>query len=309
VTPTYTEKKLCLTVFLVALNLFTPVFAAAADEPKATPRFEVQEHTNLYTDRTFGFTLQLPNDFRLSSEQGDLLYFQSPERSGTMIVRTVPGLSLSTVQERLRNGLEAESITIKPTGSPETLQLQGAQGLIMNAGGTMQGREIFGKLAGVFGPNGQGYMILIGSVKERWLGFEGSANRMVNSFEVIEARPGFEHERWKFRLAGTRLVYFDRQGNYIRGAAYAEQYTFCRDGTFRSRLSSAQTESDAWARYTSSTGRKRKGDWSISYEGNYPYLILSNNRGPQQSFALSQSEGRITMDDVPFLFATNEICP
>lgn len=309
VTRIYSNKKLYLTLLMVALNLLNPNFSAHAAEPETTPRFEVQEHTNIYTDRTFGFSLQLPNDFRLSSEQGDLLFFQSPERSGTMIIRTVPGLSLSTVQASLRNGLNAESITIKPTGSPETLQLEGAQGLMMDAGGNMQGREIFGKLAGVFGPNGQGYMILIGSVKERWLGFKGTADRMLESFSVIKAQPGFEHERWVFRLSGTHLVYYNQQGNYIRGEAYAEEYHFCRDRTYRSRFNAAQTESDGWGRYTSSTGRKSKGTWSVSYDGNHPYLVLAKNRGAQQMFALSQSEGRIVLDNAPFRFASNEICP
>jgi len=226
-----------------------------------------------------------------------------------MIVRTVPGLSLSTVQARLRNGLNTESITIKPTGSPETLQLQGAQGLIMEAGGNLQGREIFGKLAGIFGPNGQGYMILIGSVSGRWPGFQGTADRMIDSFKVMPAQPGFEHERWVYRLSGTHLVYYNLQGNYIHGAAYAEEYHFCPDRTFRSRFNAAQTQADGWRQYTSSTGRKSKGDWRVSYDGDYPYLILVNNSGPQQTFALSESEGRIVLDNAPFQFATNELCP
>ena len=173
----------------------------------------------------------------------------------------------------------------------------------------MQGREIFGKLAGIFGPNGQGYMILIGSVRERWLGFQGTADRMLDSFKVIRAQPGFEHERWVFRLSGTHLVFFDAKGNYIYGSAYAQEYHFCSDRTFRSRFNSTVTEFNGWSNYTSSTGRKSKGTWSVSYDGNYPYLILSNNRGPQQTFALSESDGRIVMDNAPFQFATNEICP
>jgi hypothetical protein len=294
---------------MVALSLLNADFSACAAEPKSQARLEVQERTRTYTDRTSGFSLELPKDFRLSSEQGDLLYFQSPERNGTMIVRTVPGLSLRTVQARLRNGLNAEAITIKPTGSPETLQLQGAQGLMMDAGGNMQGRELFGKLAGIFGPNGQGYMVLIGSVRERWLGFQSTANKMVRSFKVIKAQPGFEHERWEYRLSGAHLVHYGQQGNYVSGSVYAEEYHFCRDRTFRSRFNAAQTQFNGWRQHTSSTGRKSKGTWSVSYDGNDAYLILANNRGPQQMFALSEREGRIVMDNAPFEFVTNELCP
>ncbi len=305
----YTRKTLCFTLVMASLSFFNADLSASSAESKSQIRFEVQALTRTYTDRTSGFSLELPKDFRLSSEQGDLLYFQSPERNGTMIVRTIPGLSLSTVQSRLRNGLHAESITIKPTGSPETLQLQGAQGLAMDAGGSMQGREIFGKLAGIFGPDDQGYMVLIGSVRERWIGFQGTADKILGSFKVIPAQPGFEHERWEYRLAGAHLVHYGQQGNYVSGEVYAEEYHFCRDRTFRSRFNAAQTQFDGWGQYTSSTGRKSKGDWRVSYDGNYAYLTLANNSGPQQIFALSENSGRIVMDSTPFQFATNELCP
>lgn len=305
----FIKKSLCLTIVMMSLSFLNADFSASAAEPSSQIRFEVQALTSTYTDRTSGFSLELPKDFRLSSEQGDLLYFQSPERNGTMIVRTIPGLSLSTVQASLRNGLHAESLTIKPSGSPETLQLQGAQGLAMDAGGSMQGREIAGKLAGIFSPDGQGYMVLIGSVRERWLGFQGTAEKILGSFKVIPARSGFEHERWEYRLAGTHLVHYGQQGNYVGGAIYAEEYHFCRDRTFRSRFNAAQTQFDGWGQYTSSTGRKSKGNWSVSYDGNYAYLTLANNSGPQQIFALSEDSGRIVMDSTPFQFATNELCP
>ena len=293
---------------MVALSLLNADFSARAAEPKSQPRLEVQEQTRTYTDRTSGFSLELPKDFRLSSEQGDLLYFQSPERNGTMIVRTVPGLSLRTVQARLRSGLHAEAITINPTGSPETLQLEGAQGWMMDAGGNIQGRELLGKLAGIFGPNGQGYMVLIGSVHERWIGFRSTANKMIGSFKVTKAQPGFEHERWEFRLSGAHLVHYGKQGNYTSGAIYAQDYHFCRDRTFKSRFNTAQTQFNGWTKHTSSTGRKSKGTWSVSPEGNDAYLILANKRGPQQMFALSEREGRIVMDNAPFQFATNKLC-
>ena len=103
-----------LTLLLVVLSLLNIHFSTFAAEPKTQTSFksEVNAQTKAYTDRTAGFSLQLPQDFRLSSEKAGLLYFQSAERSGTIIIRTVPGLSLSNVQVRLRNGLSAESITI-----------------------------------------------------------------------------------------------------------------------------------------------------------------------------------------------------
>ena len=305
------QKRTPLTLLLGVLFLLDVHFSALAAEPKTQTRFESEanEQTSAYTDRTAGFSLSLPKDFRLSSEQPGLLYFQSAERSGTMIIRTVPGLSLSNVQTRLRNGLSAQSITMKPTGSPETLRLQGAQGLMIDAQGHMRGREISGKLASIFGPNGQGYMVLISSVREHWLGLQSTAEKMLSSFKVIRAQPGFEHERWEYRLSGAALVHYGQQQKYIRGAAYAEVYQFCRDGTFRSGFNTDQAQLDGWRRDSFSMGLKSKGTWSVSYDENYAYLTLTNNPNPRQMFVLSESTGRILMNSVPFQFATNKLCP
>ena len=307
----YAQKRILLTLLLVVLSLLNIHFSTFAAEPKTQTSFksEVNAQTKAYTDRTAGFSLQLPQDFRLSSEKAGLLYFQSAERSGTMIIRTVPGLSLSNVQVRLRNGLSAESITIKPTGSPETLRLQGAQGLMIDAGGHMRGREISGKLASIFGPNGQGYMVLISSVREHWLDLQSTAKKVLSSFKVIRAQPGFEHERWEYRLSGAALVHYGQQQKYIRGPPYAEAYQFCRDGTFRSGFNTTQTQFDGWRRHRSSTGHKSKGTWSVSYDDNYAYLTLASNLNPRQMFVLSESTGRVLMNSVPFQFATNELCP
>jgi len=75
VTRIYSEKRLFLTLFTVALNLLNPIFSAFAAEKGAQTSAAVQEQTNTYTDRTSGFSVELPKDFRLSSEKGDLLFF------------------------------------------------------------------------------------------------------------------------------------------------------------------------------------------------------------------------------------------
>ena len=57
-----TQERLYLTLFVVALSLFNTVFSASAAEPKNQPRLAVQEQTRTYTDRSAGFSLELPKD-------------------------------------------------------------------------------------------------------------------------------------------------------------------------------------------------------------------------------------------------------
>ena len=66
---------------------------------------------------------------------------------------------------------------------------------MINASRNIQGRELLGKLAGIFGTNGQGYMVLIGSVHERWIGFLNNDNLVLN------LRHGRRQVRsWRYRL-------------------------------------------------------------------------------------------------------------
>ena len=99
--------------FVVLIMLgFSATPCIADEEAEATNRW-LADKTAMYVDRTAGFTINLSRDFRLSTEQGDLLYFRSFERRGTLIIKPVPGLTLRNIQEVLRNGFDADSISLK----------------------------------------------------------------------------------------------------------------------------------------------------------------------------------------------------
>jgi hypothetical protein len=305
----YKTILLLFSTLVVAGGLVASALASS-DEPVRKPRFSVAEKTIAYVDRTAGFSVELPVDFRLTSEQGDLLFFQSQDRPGTLIVRPRPGLTLSSVQGVLRNGFDHEVVQITPRGSPATLNLGTAQGLAMEAQGNLRGRETLGMLAGIFGPQGQGYMILVGSVRERWPRFKQTAQKMVDSFRVIETQAGFEHERWQQRLSGSRLAFFDATGSFAWGAAHAREYHFCSQGNFFARSDSAQTANNGWTQSTSGTGRKGKGSWKVRFdESGIYYVELLNKGGVQETLELRESAGKILLNDLPFQFAKNELCP
>jgi hypothetical protein len=280
---------------------------AFASESSSGPRLGLPEQTHTYIDRSYGFTLDLPLDFSLSSEQGDLLFFRSSNRPGTFIIRPRPGLSLSTVQAALRNGFDNEQIVLKTTGSPETLELNGAQGLGMEVQGTVEGREVHGMMAGIFGHNGQGYMVLVGSVRERWRAFRSSAINTLQSFTATPVQRGNEYERWEQRLIGKRLIFAEGYGSRFRGGAHIGEYHFCSDFRFMQLDRSVSTYSDGWGRYTSSGSKRRKGTWRVRIESTFPRVVLSQRRGVEM-LDLAESEGYVLLNNVPYRYAVNELC-
>lgn len=298
------SKVIRLAVFVIAQALIVAQLYAAEHKP----RLGLAEVTRTYVDRSYGFAIDLPKDFRLSSEQGDVLFFQSHERAGTVIIRPRPGLTVSNIQSALRNGFDNEGIQIETFGSPETLEFNSGQGLRMESKGTVNGREVHGVIAGIIGGDNQGYMILIGSVRERWMGFESTALASLDSFTFTRVQPGFESERWEQRLKGTQLVFSNSRGNFIQGGAVAGGYHFCSDGHYLRRFDRISTETDGWSRYSQSSTDKGKGTWQVQLEDGIPRLYLTPKRGALEVLPLKYQAGEIVLGGVPYKFAVNKVC-
>ncbi len=294
---------------LVVASLATPIAVTAGEWEDQHPRPVFRELTETYIDRSYGFSIELAHDFKLSSEQAELLFFRSPDRPGTVIIRPRPGLSLSTVQAVMRNGFESDVITLTPIGAPLTLNVHNGQGLAMEVTGTLEGREIQGTLAGVFGGDQQGYVVLVGSVKERWKGFETSALTMLNSLSINPVQPGYEYERWQHRLMGKRLVFVQGYGSYHIGGGSVSEYHFCSDGTFRQRTDTTDTYNNGWGRSTYGTTSKGKGTWRVHYRNHYPVVTMVHKRGKQNNLPIADKEGYVFLGGLPYRFMPNDLCP
>jgi hypothetical protein len=301
-------KKAIQLTFTLFIGLLTHANVAVGSEAKQTPPSGVLGKMTSYTDRSYGFTIDLLKDFQLSSEQGDLLYFRSPDRAGTVIVRPRPGLSVSTVQATLRNGFDNDVIVLTPTGAPTTLELAGARGIAMEVEGTIEGREVYGIVAGIFGANNQGYMILAGIVREQWPGFEHLAKNMLQSFTVQPMQPGFAHERWQSRLNGRRLIYAEGYGTHFRGGVSIGEYHFCSDGTFRQRSDSMHTERYGWSRYSTGSTDKSRGTWQVRIQENKPLVQMRHKGGAVDFLNITEGDGYVLLSGVPYRFAVNELC-
>ena len=293
---------------MLLIVFLSKTIPASASEPGEQSRQIFREVTETYTDRSYGFSIELARDFKLSSEQGDVLFFKSPDRAGTVIIRPRPGLSLSNVQAAMRNGFESKVITLTPIGAPMTLDVVGGQGMAMEVAGRLEGKEVRGTMAGIFGGDQQGYVVLVGSVKERWMGFENSALTMLNSFSVNPVERGYEYERWQQRLIGKGLVFVRGYGNYHVGGGVVSEYQFCRDGTYKQRSDTYDTYSGAWRRGSYSTTSKGKGTWQVQYRDRLPLLTMYSKNG-SQNLPITDKEGYVFLGGAPYRFMQNTLCP
>jgi hypothetical protein len=189
-----------------------------------------------------------------------------------------------------------------------TLNVNGGQGMAMQVTGNIDGMEVQGTMAGIFGGDQQGYMVLVGSVRERWLGFENSALTMLNSFSINPVEPGYEYERWQQRLMGKGLIFVRGYGNYHVGGGLVSEYQFCSDGTFRQRTDTSDTYTGAWRRSTYATTSKGKGTWQIQYRDRSPVVTMYNKRG-NQNLPITDKEGYVFLGGAPYRFAQNTLCP
>ncbi len=288
-----------LLLCLLAFNVF-------AEEHK--PRIALPEETETYVDRTAGFAIDLPRRFKLVAEEDDLLYFQSFENYGTVIVRPMPDLTLSDIQMAMRGGVESRRAKLKTHGSPLTLNLRGGQGMTMEVKGTIDDVEVTGYLAGILGANQRGYMVLAGASLQRWGDFRLLAVPILESFTIGPVVDGVKHERWQQRLMGAHLAFATAVGGAFSGAGYNSDYFFCSDGTFRQNTGASDSWGGAYYQSYSYSESNDSGTWRVIGGDGVPTLSLSYKGGAQDYSALTAQDGYIFLDDFPYQPVPNTLC-
>lgn len=296
-----------LLLFSLVLCFSRPVLGSDVSEVR--PHLALPERTNTFIDKTYGFQIDVPRHFELTGDEMGLLYFQSSQKPGLIIIRPTPGMGLKNVQQLMRNGFESPITSLRTDGSPLTLNVRNGQGMTMPVKGEMQGQPVEGYLAGIFGPGGQGYMVLIGAIANKWPILEPDALGILESFGLVQVQSGHEHERWYYRLAGRRLVYVEGYGRPFDGALFSSDVTLCRNGEFHSQQSSGSYYDDAyWGSSQYHTTSRKSGTWRIGYEG-LPYLQANVKKGQVITAVIEFQDGYYFLEGVPYRFAENRICP
>jgi hypothetical protein len=293
-------------LFVVILGLASNAYATEATDVQ--PRRALPDRTQTFVDKSYGFTLDVPKHFRLTGDEAGLLYFQSSEKPGIIVVRPTPGMGLANVQQLMRSGFESRITKLKTKGAPLTLNITNGQGMTMEVDGTLQDQPIEGYLAGIFGSNDQGYMVLIGAVTNKWPILKPDALSILESFTLTPVQRGFEYERWRYRLAGRRLIFVKGYGTRYRGAAFTSDLILCSDGAFRGETSSTTSNRDPlWGSSYSYSGKKKSGDWRVGYDG-IPYLRVDFKRGGFKIAPIEFADGYFFLDGRPYQTFANDYC-
>ncbi len=296
------------TLLSLTLLLFVSMGTSASDLSQAAPKLALPDKSVRFVDRSYGFEISIPRHFELTGDEAGLLYFQSSEKPGLLIVRPAPGMGLQNVQQLMRNGFESRVTRLRTKGAPMSMSVANGQGMAMAVEGDLQGQPVAGYLAGIFGRGGQGYVVLIGAIANKWPILEPESFGILESFALISPEPGHEHERWVFRLAGKHLAFVEGYGMTFEGALFSSEITLCRDGRFHSRQDSTSYYGDAlYGSSQYSTGSKNSGNWRVIFEGR-PFLRVEGKRGPRTA-ELDYREGYFFLGDMPYRAIPNTLCP
>lgn len=296
-------------ILAVMLALCIGNTSFASDVTDARPHLALPDKTRPFVDRSYGFSIDLPVHFELVTDEAGLLVFQSSEKPGLVIVRPTPGMGLANVQQLMRNGFESQVTRLKTKGSPMSVGVEGGKGMTMAVDGSWGEREVAGYLAGIFGPGGQGYMVLIGAVANKWPILESEALSILESFALQTVQPGYEYERWAYRLRGKHLVFVAGYGRAFDGALFSSDIILCSNGEFHSAQGTTGYSSDPlWGSSYSYSGSEKSGTWSVRSDG-VPMLRVDFKRGGNKMAPIETDQGYIFLDGRPYEFRPNTFCP
>jgi len=117
--------RFSLLLFSLVVLLAGPVLASEAGDVR--PNLALPDRTNTFVDKTYGFQIDVPRHFELTGDEAGLLYFQSSQKPGLIIIRPTPGMGLKNVQQLMRNGFESPITSLRTDGSPLTLGVRNGQ--------------------------------------------------------------------------------------------------------------------------------------------------------------------------------------
>ncbi len=261
-----------------------------------------------YVNQQAGFAIELPSGFRFDAEEDDMLYFNSTQSSGVLIVHSWPGLGSDEIQSAMQGGFHEEGINLTPVAAPDRIQIENGRGMAVKVKGVFLGHPVRGLLAGGSGDQGQGLVILAGALPDDWKGFRKLARKLVNSFAMIPIVEPPEVSKWKRWLSGRRLAKRSTYGDYSAGGTSSEDIYLCSDGSF---LESSSL-SESWggnAGFGSGQGSSRgAGSWDVRPQDGNIRIIFSYHDGSQSWARLDEKDGNTRLNGSTYFVVENDQC-
>jgi hypothetical protein len=266
-------------------------------------------------DTSFGISIDVDDALSKQPLLRDIQYFNSQDRSGSLMIKRIHDLTIVDLLEELRDvGYRdtRDQVILGLTGEPIEADIESGRGLLIPVRGRIRGQQITGVVGAYSGHDGQGFLVIGTAKPEYWAAWEPRMKTIFNSVRFVKIDRKATVKEWENRLKGKKLQYKHANvtgkaaaGAFYGGAAHRD-YHLCSDGTvMRKSASVGQAAGQNMTVYGRSMNRSR-GTWHVIVSQREPYLVVRD--GPEQELKLEDVGDNFLLNGKPYIVTASNLC-
>jgi len=268
-----------------------------------------------FTDTSFGISIDVDDALSKQPLLRDIQYFNSQDRSASLMIKRIHDLSIIEFLEELRDvGYRdiRDRVILGITGEPVEADIESGRGLLIPVGGRIRGQQITGVVGAYSGHDGQGFLVIGTAKPEYWAAWNPRMKTMFNSISFVEVDREAIVKEWENRLKGKTLQYKHANvtGNSAAGAFYGgaahRDYYLCSDGTVMRKSGSVGRVAGQNMTVYSRSMNQSRGTWYVILSEGAPYLVVRD--GPEQELMLEDEGDNFLLNGKPYIITANSLC-
>ena len=258
-----------------------------------------------FTDTSIGISIDVDDTLSKQPRLRNIQYFNSEDRSGSLMIKQVHDLSIVNFLGELRavgyhdrpNGID-----LGITGKPNEAEIESGRGLLIPVKGLVRGQPIRGVVGAYSGHSGQGFLVIGTAKPEHWATWKPRMKTMFESVRLVKVDHESTIKAWEQRLRDKKL---EHKHTNIGGPPQLE-YHLCSNGTVvRETAVAGQTPEPTMPGYGDNAQQKR-GMWRVIVSSGAPYLIVRDRR--EHELMLEDGDETFLLNGNPYTITASDLC-
>ena len=268
-----------------------------------------------FTNLVFGISIDVDDELSKQPQLRDIQYFNSKDRSGSLMIKRIHDLTIVDFLEELRDVGYREmrdGIDLLMAGEPMEASIESGRGLLIPVRGRVRGQPITGVVGAYSGHDGQGFLVIGTAKPQYWATWEPRMQTMFNSVRFAEVDRKAMVEEWENRLKGKKLQF--KQANVtskpaagmMYGGAAHRDFHLCSDGTVMRKSGSVGQVAGPNVTVYGRSMNQGRGTWHVIVSAGAPNLIVRD--GPEQELMLEDEDDNFLLDGKPYVITDSDLC-
>ena len=268
-----------------------------------------------FTNPVFGISIDVDDELSKQPQLRDIQYFNSKDRSGSLMIKRIHDLTIVDFLEELRDVGYREmrdGIDLLMAGEPMEASIESGRGLLIPVRGRVRGQPITGVVGAYSGHDGQGFLVIGTAKPQYWATWEPRMQTMFNSVRFAEVDRKAMVEEWENRIKGKKLQF--KQANVtskpaagmMYGGAAHRDYHLCSDGTVMRKSGSVGQVAGPNVTVYGRSMNQGRGTWRVIVSAGAPNLIVRD--GPEQELMLEGEDDNFLLDGKPYVITDSDLC-